>query len=88
MATAKAEVKKEEDLSLPEYFMRGAKKGLKIIVGTVPIFIMTGFIEGFITRHTELPDVLRLGIILLSLSFIIYYYIYLPNRKKHGITET
>ena len=27
MAAAKAEVKKEEDLSLPEYFMRGAKKG-------------------------------------------------------------
>lgn len=67
--------------------MRGAKKGLKIIVGTVPIFIMAGFIEGFITRHTELPDVLRLGIILLSLSFIIYYYIYLPNRKTHGITK-
>lgn len=74
--------------SRKESFMRGAKKGLKIIVGTVPIFIMAGFIEGFITRHTELPDVLRLGIILLSLSFIIYYYIYLPNRKTHGITKT
>ena len=74
--------------SRKESFMRGAKKGLKIIVGTVPIFIMAGFIEGFITRHTELPDVLRLGIILLSLSFIIYYYVYLPNRKTHGITKT
>ncbi len=26
MAAAKAEVKKEEDLSLPEYFMRGARE--------------------------------------------------------------
>lgn len=71
-----------------ESFRRGAKKGLKMVVGTVPIFIMAGFIEGFITRHTELPDLLRLGLILASLAFIIFYYIYLPNRKKHGITET
>ena len=71
-----------------ESFRRGAKRGLKIVIGTVPVFIMAGFIEGFITRHTELPDMLRLGIILTSLAFIIFYYIYLPNRKKHGITET
>lgn len=71
-----------------ESFRRGAKKGLKMVIGTVPIFIMAGFIEGFITRHTELPDLLRLGLILTSLAFIIFYYIYLPNRKKHGITET
>lgn len=30
MAAAKAEVKKEEDLSLPEYFMRGARKGFTL----------------------------------------------------------
>ena len=71
-----------------ESFRRGAKRGLKIIIGTVPVFIMAGFIEGFLTRHTELPDILRLSIILLSLAFIIFYYIYLPNRKQHGIRET
>lgn len=67
-----------------ESFMRGARKGLKIVVGTVPIFIIAGFIEGFLTRHTEYPDALRLGVILLSLAFIIFYYIYLPNKKAHG----
>lgn len=71
-----------------ESFRRGAKRGLKIVVGTVPMFILAGFIESFLTRHTELPDLLRLGVILLSLSFIIFYYIYLPNKKQHGITET
>ena len=71
-----------------ESFRRGAKKGLKIVIGTVPVFIMAGFIEGFVTRHTELPDMLRLSLILLSLAFIIFYYIYLPNRRKNGITET
>lgn len=71
-----------------ESFKRGARRGLKIVIGTVPVFIMAGFIEGFVTRHTELPDALRLGVILVSLAFILFYYIYLPNRKQHGITET
>ena len=53
----------------------------------VPVFIMAGFIEGFLTRHTQLPDMLRLGLILTSLTFILFYYIYLPNRKRHGITK-
>lgn len=65
-----------------ESFRRGASQGLKIVIGTVPIFILAGFIEGFITRHTSLPTAIRLGIILLSLAFILFYYIYLPNTKK------
>ena len=67
-------------------FRHGAKKGLKIVIGTVPVFILAGFIEGFLTRHTHFPDAVRLGIILLSLAFIIYYYIYLPNRNHYGYT--
>lgn len=70
-----------------ESFRRGAKRGLKIVIGTVPIFIMAGFIEGFITRHTELPDIMRLCLILISLAFIVFYYIYLPNKKRYGITK-
>lgn len=67
-----------------EAFRRGARRGVKIVAGTVPVFIMAGFIEGFITRHTELPDALRLGVILISLAFILFYYIYLPNKRKDG----
>lgn len=61
-------------------FRKGARRALKIIIGTVPIFILAGFIEGFVTRHTHLPDLVRLSFILLSLSFVIYYYIYLPQK--------
>lgn len=71
-----------------ESFRRGAKRGLKVVVGTVPIFIFAGFIEGFLTRHTEYPGLLRLGIILLSLTFVLFYYIYLPNKRYHGLSKT
>ncbi len=65
-------------------FMMGAKRGIKIIVGLVPIFIMAGFLESFVTRLTEMPDFLKLLIILLSLAFIIGYFVIYPillNRK-------
>ena len=66
-------------------FMQGARRGLKIIVGTVPVFIMAAFIEGFATRHTEWGTLPRLAIIGSSALFILYYYFYLPYRygTKH-----
>ncbi len=65
-------------------FMMGAKRGVKIIIGLVPIFIIAGFLESFVTRLTEMHDVLKFAIILVSLSFIIGYFIIYPiilNRK-------
>lgn len=60
-------------------FMKGAKDGLKIVVSTIPFFIIAGFIEGFITRYGEqMPWFLAYGIIFISLFVIIYYYIIYP----------
>ena len=39
-----------------ESLKRGAKQGLKIIIGLVPIFITAGFLESFVTRKTEWPN--------------------------------
>lgn len=70
-------------------FMMGARRGLKIVVGTVPLFVVAGFIESFFTRHTEWNNWLRLTVIVCSLSFIIYYYIFLPYQlhSKDGTTK-
>jgi len=62
-------------------FVMGAKRGLKIVVGTIPVFIVAGFIEGFLTRHTEAPDALRLAFIMLSLVFVLSYFVWLPYRR-------
>lgn len=62
-------------------FRMGARRGLKIVVGTVPLFVVAGFIESFFTRHTEWNNVLRLAVILCSLTFVVGYYIYLPYKR-------
>lgn len=62
-----------------EAFQRGVKAGTKIIISTLPFFIIAGFLEGFVTRHTEMPNWLAIFIILLSLSLIIFYYIIYPR---------
>jgi len=61
-------------------FMAGAKKGLKIVMGLVPIFIIAGFLESFVTRHTAMPMALGLGIIGASLIFVVWYFILYPIR--------
>lgn len=66
-------------------FRQGAKRGLKIVVGTVPVFVTAGFIEGFVTRHTEMDDGLRLGFIILSLAFVVGYYVALPYVRCRSV---
>ncbi|MBJ2175612.1 stage II sporulation protein M [Aureibaculum sp. A20] len=61
-------------------FKRSFKAGLKIMVSTIPFFIVAGFLEGFVTRHTEMPDWLALLIIVASLFSILYYYVYYPIK--------
>ncbi len=67
-----------ETYSRLESFKRSMKDGLKIMVSTIPFFIIAGFLEGFVTRHTEMPDWLAIIIILSSLAIIIFYYVIYP----------
>ncbi|WP_282075942.1 stage II sporulation protein M [Maribacter aquivivus] len=74
-------------------FMKGAKDGLKVVVSTIPFFIIAGFIEGFITRYTGMPNWLAFLIIGASLFLIIFYYIAYPiilnnqyERQLHTVT--
>lgn len=67
-------------------FKNGAKKGLKIIVGLIPVFILAGFLEGFVTRLTGMPDFIKIAIILGSGTFILIYFIFIPIKiKLNGI---
>ncbi|QXP78656.1 MULTISPECIES: stage II sporulation protein M [Winogradskyella] len=61
-----------------ESFKRGVINGLKILMSTIPFFIIAGFLEGFVTRHTEMPDWLAILIITSSLALILFYYVIYP----------
>jgi len=71
-----------------ESFKSGVKNGLKILLSTIPFFIVAGFLEGFVTRHTEMPDWLALLIIGGSLALIIFYYVIYPIQlHKKSLLE-
>lgn len=62
-----------------ESFKQSFKDGLKIMLSTVPFFIVAGFLEGFVTRHTEMPDWIAIAIITTSLFVILFYYVIYPR---------
>lgn len=75
-------------------FMKGAKDGLKVVVSTIPFFIIAGFIEGFITRYTDMPNWLAFSIIGTSLLLILFYYGLYPillnkihDRQLHSVAS-
>ena len=71
-----------------ESFKRGVINGLKILMSTIPFFIIAGFLEGFVTRHTEMPDWLSILIIGSSLFIILFYYVYYPIKLHRRTSQT
>jgi len=67
-------------------FRAGANDGLKMVLGTVPFFIVAAFIESFVTRHARASQVFDGLLILLSLALIIGYFIIYPIRLHKKIT--
>ena len=68
-------------------FIKGAKQGVKIVIGLIPIFICAGFLESFVTRYSQMPMWLSLTIIICSLVFIIWYFIIYPIQLNKSIEQ-
>ena len=68
-----------------ESFKRATKQAVKVLISTVPFFVVAGFLEGFVTRHYQVSIWLCLFIILLSAFAIVYFYMVTPMRlaRKH-----
>lgn len=67
---------------------RGAKDGVKMMIGLIPVFIAAAFLEGFITRYATMPRAISITILLSSLSFIIWYFVWYPIRVQKRIKPT
>ena len=60
-------------------FVTGARQSLKILISTLPFFVMAGFVEGFVTRWSgAMPLWINVFIIVLTLALISFYYLVLP----------
>ncbi len=57
------------------------RRGLKIFIGIVPIIILAGFFEGFLTRYADTPGFIRAAFIFTSLFFVLWYFVWLPWHK-------
>src|SRR5690606_31646797 len=61
-------------------FKRGAKDGVKIMIGLIPVFALAAFFEGFITRLYNDISVFTTLITSLSVIFVIWYFVLYPIR--------
>lgn len=64
-------------------FREGARQGLKITIGLVPIFVTAGFLESFVTR-LPLHWLASSLIILTSACFIGWYFVVYPRQLNRG----
>ena len=66
---------------------KGAKDGMKMVIGLVPIFLTAAFFESFVTRHTEMPVWLSLTILISSFLFMIWYVVIYPNSLSKNLNQ-
>lgn len=68
---------------------QGARDGVKMVLALVPIFIVAGFLESYVTRLTEMSTFIKVAIIGTSAFFILFYFVYYPRivNKHHAIFQ-
>ncbi len=60
----------------------GAKEGLKLLAGIIPVLAVAAFFEGYVTRHYRMPLFYSISILVLSAAFVIWYFVIFPIRVK------
>lgn len=68
-------------------FKQGAKDGVKIMIGLMPVFALAAFFEGFITRLYNDVSVLTTIITSMSVVFVVWYFVIYPIRLGKKMTS-
>ena len=72
-------------LTRGQAFRLSANRGFKVFISITPVLLMAAFFEGFLTRHTELPNLQRGIFIAVCFVFIGIYFVWLPwARAQRG----
>lgn len=68
-------------LSRVKAFSIWGKRGAMLFLATVPFIIFAAFIESFLTRYTDMPNIIRGLLILFSLALMVFYFVLYPYSK-------
>ena len=66
-------------------FKKGAKDGIKIMIGLMPVFALAAFFEGLFTRLYNDMSIFTTIIVSLSVLFVIWYFIIYPIRLSRRL---
>jgi len=62
-------------------FWKAARRGVKIILGLLPYFVLAAFLEAYLTRHYQsLSQGVTLFVIAASFLLILFYFVVYPRR--------
>jgi uncharacterized membrane protein SpoIIM required for sporulation len=75
-------------LSRSKAFSVWGKRGAMLFLSTVPFILLAAFIESFLTRHTEMPNIIRLAVIILSAALMVFYFVLYPYYKFRRTKDT
>lgn len=61
-------------------FQMGARRSMRIMIALVPVFIIAGFLESYVTRnYATLPDWSKWCIIIFSFALMLFYFVIYPQ---------
>lgn len=71
-------------------FKRGAKDGVKIMVGQIPVLALAAFFEGFITRLYNDMSWLTTFVFAASVLFVVWYFVLYPIQvgRRHRVAAS
>lgn len=74
-------------LSRAKAFSIWGKRGALVFLSAIPFIIFAAFIESFLTRYTEMPDLIRAALIILSLAVMVIYFVWYPYFRYAGTND-
>ena len=67
--------------------VKGGRDGMKIVFGLIPVFLVAAFLESFVTRHSKMHLAMSYSILVLSLAFMVWYFIIYPIQLNNRVEK-
>lgn len=74
-------------LTRKDALVKSAKHSIFIMIGLIPVFIVAGILEGYLTRMYQMDTSLKVLVVVLSAFVILAYYVVYPLYRFWGYEE-